>query len=265
MIRAEAISSARNPLLREVRKAVQRGSLTAQGLCVAATFHLLEEALRSGRNVPAVIAARSSAARVEQRLRRQPGTRLLVVDDPVLAELSGTETAQGVVALVEPPSWSVDDILGGRALALVLDGVQDPGNAGALARAAEAFGASGALFLKGSTHPHHPKTLRASAGSLFRLPCCAGIDAEAAVSACVERGVRLFAAVAHGGTPVDQVDFRASCAVVIGSEAHGVGPALSAAATAVHIPTAGVESLNAAAAGAVILYEAARQRRRVRP
>ena len=91
-----------------------------------------------------------------------------------------------MIALVKPPVWTVDDLFRDRPLVVVLDGVQDPGNAGTIVRAAEAFGATGAVFLKGSVSPHNPKTLRASAGSLFRVPYVFGVDAaaRAAAQAC---------------------------------------------------------------------------------
>ncbi len=77
------------------------------------------------------------------------------------------------MALVDPPDWRLEQLVQGSALVVVLDGLQDPGNAGTIVRAAEAFGATGAIFLKGSVSPYNPKTLRASAGSLFRLPTAA--------------------------------------------------------------------------------------------
>ncbi len=103
--------------------------------------------------------------------------KVAVLPDALLQSISGTETSQGVMALVKPPEWKLEQLFRGRPLVVVLDGLQDPGNAGAIVRAAEAFGATGALFLKGAASPYNPKTLRASAGSLFRVPFLAGVDA----------------------------------------------------------------------------------------
>lgn len=252
MPRAQTITSAANPLLKDVRRALARGGLTSDGLCVAETFHLLEEALRSGRDVPVVLAAEST----EHQLGRVRGAKILILPDPLLQSISATESAQGVIALVRPPEWTLDDVFGRRPLVIVLDGLQDPGNAGAVVRAAEAFGATGAVFLKGSVSPHNPKTLRASAGSLFRLPFVFGVDAGA-----VRRpGVPLFAAVAGAHRALTDADLAADCALIVGNEAHGVSRDLRAAAVEISIPTSGVESLNAAVAAAVLLYEARRQR-----
>jgi RNA methyltransferase, TrmH family len=266
MPKPETITSAANPLVKETRKAIVRGTLTAGGCCVAETFHLLDEALRSGCAVEAVIAAESALAAVEAHLRRHRGTRVVVLPDPLFQGLSGTEASQGVMALVQPRVWTLDRLFDGCPLLVVLDGLQDPGNAGTIARTAEAFGATGMLFLKGTVNPYNPKALRAAAGSLFRLPFVHGLDAAAACVAIRQAGVVLYAGVpARPDAParfVEEVDLTARCGLIVGSEGSGVGETLRAAALDVSIPTAGVESLNAAVAAGILLYEARRQRSR---
>lgn len=263
MLKAEKISSAANPLLKDVRRAGREGGLTDRGWAVAESFHLLDEALRSGSEVKAVLAAESALAQVES-VRGIQNVRLVAVPDRVLQSVSATDTSQGVIALVVPRTWKLDDLFADSPLVVVLDGMQDPGNAGAILRAAEAFGATGGILLKGTASPHHPKTLRAAAGSLFRLPFVHGLDAEAAVAALRAREVAIYAAVpartgAHARR-ADEADFDRPCALAIGSEAHGVSPELRAAALEVSIPTVAVESLNAAVAAGILFYEARRQR-----
>jgi TrmH family RNA methyltransferase len=259
----ETITSAANPLLKDVRRASQRGSLMDQGCAVAESFHLAEEALRSGCEVHAVLAAESAVAAVE-RLPGIAGVRFIMVPDRLFQSISATENAQGVMALVVPRQWKLDDVFAGCPLVVVLDAMQDPGNTGAILRAAEAFGASGAMLLKGTASPHNPKTLRAAAGSLFRLPFVHGLDAGAARDALQQRQTAIYAAVParSGGSsrPADEADFDRPCALAIGSEAHGVSPELRDAALEVSIPTRVVESLNAAVAAGILLYEARRQR-----
>ncbi len=252
MTKAETITSAANPLLKDVRRAIARGGLTQDGLCVAEGFHLLDEALRSHCEIKVVLLADSA----ESQAPRLRGPRVVSLPDALLQSLSGTESAQGVIALVRPPVWTIDDLLGAQPLIVFLDGIQDPGNAGTIVRAAEAFGASGAVFLKGSVSPHNPKTLRASAGSLFRLPYVAGVDAAAAQGA----GVPLYAAVPGHQRSLTGADLTAPFGLIVGSEAHGVSAELRKQAREISIPTTGVESLNAAMAAAVLLYEARRQR-----
>ena len=264
MPRPETISSAANPLVKDVRRAIARGGLTADGWCVAETFHLLEEALKSECEVKIVLAAESVRAAATGHARGLTGIKVAVLPDSLFQSISGTETAQGVMALVRPPEWKLEQLFRGCPLVVVLDGLQDPGNAGAILRAAEAFGATGVLFVKGTVSPHNPKTIRASAGSVFRVPCFYGMDAVLARAALQQNHVELYASVpARAAAParaLADVDFTRPCGLVIGNEARGVGSVLRAAAHDVSIPTVGVESLNAAVATGILLYEARRQR-----
>src|SRR5438552_3042570 len=157
------LTSPRNPLLKEVRKAVARGTTTDDGFCVAESFHLLEEALRSDCEISGVFAAESVRSAVESHVRGLKKIQVTVLPDDLFRGISATETSQGVIALVRPPHWTVEQLFRGQSLAVILDGVQDPGNAGAILRSAEAFGATGVAFLKGTVSPYNPKCLRASA------------------------------------------------------------------------------------------------------
>lgn len=262
MPRVQPITSPANPLLRDIRHAIARGGRTSSGLCVAEGFHLLEEALRSGREVPVVMTSESVRQTVDRQVRGLATTRTVVVPDALFQSIASTETSQGVMALVRPPEWSVEQVFRGASLVLVLDGLQDPGNAGAIVRAAEAFGASGVLFLKGTASPYHPKTLRASAGSLFRVPFVAGLDAALVRAMLRQHRVAIYAAMPYTGTQklAGATDFVRQCAIVAGSEGRGVSKELLGIAEEVAIPTIGVESLNSAVAASVLLYEARRQR-----
>jgi TrmH family RNA methyltransferase len=250
------LTSIHNPLLKDVRRAASKGGLTSDGSALAEGFHLLEEALSSGAHIHAVIASESVRARVEERLSRRE-IRQEVVDDKIFAGLATSEATQGVLTLVRWKHWTLEELE--PTLLVVLDQLQDPGNAGAVIRTAEAFGASGVVLTKGSVHAYNPKALRGSAGSAFRLPVVQGVSADEVVAFLKKSGAKLYAAMPRDGTPIADSDLRAPCAFAIGSEAHGVSEALSAAATPVRIPTAHVESLNAAVAAAVLLYEAQRQ------
>ena len=288
------LTSPAKPLLKDVRRALARGGLTGQGYLVAETFHLLEEALRSDIDIKMVLTAESVHSAVRDHVRRLPGIRVAVVDDAVFRKLADTESSQGVITLAAPPMWKLEHTLRGQSLVVALDGVQDPGNAGSIVRAAEAFGATGVLFTKGTVSPFNPKTLRASAGSLFRLPFVYGLDAELARAALQQRQIAVYATMPPvgrapwsaagplaglsapatnsrallegwpGGQPrtggAAPPDLRQKCALVIGSEAHGVSEPLRSGAIGLTIPTVGVESLNAAVAAGILLYEARRQR-----
>ncbi len=254
------ITSPRNPLLKDVRKAIARGTLTADGYAVAESFHLLEEALRSAREIGAVFVAERLKSAVEGHVRGLRGVTVTVLPDDVFEQISGTESSQGVLALVRPKSWSLDHLFRRRSLVLVLDGVQDPGNAGTMIRCAEAFSATGVAMLKGSANPYNPKSVRASAGSIFRVPVVSGIDELLFLSAVGQREVDLYCLSPHGGTLLHHCPFHGSCAIVVGSEGRGVSERVRNKALDLRIPTAGVESLNAALAAGIALYEARKRR-----
>ena len=253
----KTLTSARNPVVKEVRKAILRGSLTEQGYCVAEGFHLLEEALRSGCEIQTVLVAESSQAALENRFGTLPEVSLL--PDHLFRDIATTEASQGVIALVKPPSFSHQRIFEGRALVPILDGIQDPGNAGAILRAAEAFGATGVVILKGSVSPYNSKALRASAGSVFRVPL-ALLEQEQLLAAVEQYALELFSLMPAGSSPLQERRLDRNCGLVIGNEGRGVSAALQQRSMHLSIPTLGVESLNAAMAATVVLYEARRQR-----
>ena len=246
----EKITSAGNPLIKMVRRAVARGELTASGAMIAESVHLLDEALRSGAEIERVLVSESAVHRIP------PALDALVLDDRLFEEIAATEASQGVMTLVKPRRWTIGNLVSTQALIVVLDGLQDPGNAGSIVRAAEAFGATGVVFLKGTVSPFNPKAVRAAAGSLFRLPFIEGMGALEFLNI----GIPLYAAMPRAAMLASTADLKISCAIVIGGEGRGVSAALAAAATPIAIPTVGVESLNAAVAAGVLLYEARRQR-----
>jgi TrmH family RNA methyltransferase len=258
----EVISSPANPLIKSVRRAVVQGSLTPEGFAVAESFHLLEEALRSDIPVHTVLTSETVRHAVERHIRSLRTVEMRVVADRLFDEIASTSNSQGVMALVKLPVWKLENVFRGHSLVVVLDGLQDPGNAGAIVRSAEAFGSTGVIFVTGTASPYNPKTLRASAGSLFRLPFVHGVDVEMARTALRQRNLAVFAGAPKAKMLVSEGDMSAPCALVVGSEAHGISEKMRAVAKNLRIATTGVESLNAAAAAAVILYEASRQRAR---
>jgi TrmH family RNA methyltransferase len=194
------------------------------------------------------------------------GTPVWSLPAGALARLADTVTPQGLLAVAPRRPVSLDALspaVVGPAPLLVLIDVADPGNAGTLVRAAEAAGAPGVVFAGTSTDPFGPKAVRSAAGSLLRLPVAEVSDTSAALAAVRASGRRLVATVATGGAAPEATDLTGPAAILVGSEAHGLDAEVVARADdLVTIPLAsGVESLNAAVAGAVVLFEAARQRR----
>jgi TrmH family RNA methyltransferase len=255
------IQSTDNARLKELRKAFARPGRGAQGRVGIEGPHLVEEALRAGLRVAAVFVARGAQGLIDA-LPLPPETEILLLPAKLLESALATETPQPIAALVEPPEWSWDDALGqNRENIVVLDGLQDPGNLGTILRSAEAFGATGVVSLPGTVSAWNPKAVRASAGSVFRVPLLAAGERE-----CIEKlraaGVRILATTVRDAEPADRVDLTGPVAFVIGNEGNGVAEELAAKADAritISCPGA-VESLNAAVAASVLLYEAARQR-----
>lgn len=193
---------------------------------------------------------------IERQFPEWPKLNIALVPDQLFATISSTEASQGLIALVEPPVWRIEQLFERPGVLVVLDGIQDPGNAGTIMRTAEAFAASGVVFLKGSVSPFNGKTLRASAGSLFRVPFVCAVEPAIARAGILQNRLRLYSAMPHEAGMPSRPVLRKPCALVIGNEGRGVSEEFRDGAESVAIPTSGVESLNASIAAAILLYEA---------
>lgn len=258
-----AITSRHNPRVKAVRRLIdsRRARMAARQIAVEGV-RLIEDALRSGTAPltlffdPALTAGNPAAAALIAQAAAA-GSECIACTGAVFAAMSETQTPQGVLAVLPMPALPPPPH---PTLALVLDGVRDPGNAGALLRSAEAAGASLAIFSPGAVDPFNDKALRSGMGAHFRLPITVAETWETLRSALA--GLTCYVAQAGAGLAYDQVDWRQPAALVIGGEATGPSHAVQQFGQPVHIPMhGGTESLNAAVAGAVILFEAARQRR----
>lgn len=263
--RLRRVSSRQNPLIKDLRRAFQQGEPTDDGHAAIESVHLIEEAIRSGLRFRAVFFSHSGQARAERLLPQLSAhVETLLLPDDVFQSAVATETPQGVAALVRLKQHELSDVLAApEPLVVVCAGVQDPGNLGTIIRSAEAFEAGGILLLgEGTVSPFNPKVVRASAGSIFRLPVIR-LELRPALETLRERGLRLLATSSHKGTPVDEAALTGPVALFIGNEGAGLPrEILRQIEETVVIPhSARVESLNAGVAASVILYEAARQRR----
>lgn len=262
--RLRRVASRQNPLVKDLRRAFARSETTSDGSCAIESVRLVEEAIRSGLRFRAVFFRQSSLA-VADRLLPQIAAQVetVLLPNEIFDSAVATETPQGVAALAKVKSFTLDDLLRPyQPLVVVLSGIQDPGNLGTLLRSAEAFGASGVLLGEGTVSQFNSKAVRASAGSVFRVPTVA-VKVEEAIPRLRQGGLRLVATSSHGGTPADQANLATPLAFFIGNEGSGLPRELmSHMDETVVVPHPGpVESLNAAVAASVLLYEAARQRR----
>jgi TrmH family RNA methyltransferase len=263
------VQSKQNARLKELRRAFVRPGRDTHGLVAIEGRHLLDEALRAGLRVARIFIRippdeRTGVSEPES-IDPTGKAEVLMVPAAVFDSIVETETPQPLAAMVEMPDWTWAHVLRPRGawapLVAVLAGIQDPGNLGTILRSAEAFGATGIVALPGTVSPWNPKAVRASAGSVFRLPLvtCA---VEECFSSLREAGARILTTTGHDGEPADLASLTGPVAVVIGNEGRGVPKAIGARADErITIPCPGpVESLNAAVAASVLLYEASRQR-----
>jgi TrmH family RNA methyltransferase len=254
--------SRQHPLARRLRALRHDPALRkAEGVIVAEGVHLAEEALASS--------ARIEAAVVGPRLAAQDGgalvVRLLAAGVAVHEALQDARSPQPIVLLVKRSDVGIETVFErsrGIPLVVVACGMQDPGNLGSVLRTAEAAGATGFAATPGGAELTHPRAVRATMGSIFRLPA-AEADAEAVVALARRNGVTLVGAAARHGTPYDALDWTRPCALLLGSEGAGLPPEIAARLDAhVTVPMRDpVESLSVGAAAAVLLFEAARRRR----
>jgi TrmH family RNA methyltransferase len=281
------LTSRDNRWLKEFRLALRGGLPTEDGYVGVEGSRLVEEALRSGCPIRAVLFS-ESGERHHERLaplvnRPELAFPTLRTTDRLFEGLADTEHPQGVAALVKPRETSFDDLVRTPAAAcapllVVLAGVQDPGNVGTILRTAAAFGATGAATaasgISGTASPFSPKALRASAGAALHLPILAGVSLPILLTQFRVAGVRTLASSVHEPRDKDQpllapweVDWCEPVALLVGNEGAGLPEEVEHSADArIRIPMAsGVESLNAAAAAAVLFYEAARQRNVIAP
>ena len=253
------LTSTRNPLLQTIRRAVAAGRPTEDGFVVAEGPHLLAEALRSEWQIAQVFTTAAVRDR-HAELLSAVDAELIEVSARAFASMAATENTQEVLALLQPRQWSWHDLAATNALVVVLDGVQDPGNAGAIVRSSEAFGATGVVFLEKCVRVANAKFLRATAGSIFRLPFVEGLTVNEVAKLFRQSGLEIYALAPGARLSIADANFRLQCALAVGSEGHGVSPELLSHACAISIPTGKVESLNAAVASSIALFEAQTQR-----
>ena len=261
--RLRRIEGRHHTLVKELRRAFARGELTRDGYCAIEGVRILGEAIRSRLRLRAVFFNEAAAARV-QRLLSQLGAQveILVLPDKLFASIVPCESPQGVAALARWKEFSLEEVLAKSPPILAVAGVQDPGNLGTILRSAEAFGAGGVVLGEGTVSPFNPKVVRASAGSVFRLPLARAKLSEA-LDQMKELSLRLVATASHKGTPLDQAKLSVPLAIFVGSEGAGVSRDLMKAMDeVVAIPQASqVDSLNVGVAASIVLYEVARQRK----
>ncbi len=277
-----AITSRDNKWLKLFRAALRGSGPKANEPIGVEGPKLIEDALRSGLEAEALLVSESTERQAESILRAAGETEsgisrshILRTTDKLFESVAGTEAPQGVAALFRQRIWNLEDVLRGPGgvresspLAIVLAEIQDPGNVGTILRSAEAFGATGVVSTRGTADPWSPKALRASAGAALRLPVLRGMAIPVLLAQLRIAGVRIYAtSAASTDAPANfdlsaEADLREPAAIFIGNEGSGLSAEVKRAADAmIAIPIhSRVESLNAAVAASIVLYEVAKQR-----
>ena len=262
------MTSRQNALVKRFRALAQQRSAGDPAVLLDGA-HLVEEALASRVTLETAVfsetAANERLAPLLDRVARS-GTRVVVASDAVFPAVSPVQHPSGVAAIAQVTTRRLEEVLGvGPHLLLMLDGVQDPGNLGAIIRVAEGCGATAVIVGDGSADAFGWKALRAAMGSSLRLPIAQRVKMVEAVKVVKDMGTRVLAAVPRNGTALPECDFRQATALLLGGEGAGISNDLLRAADAtLTIPMMPpVESLNVAIASALVLYEASRQRAHV--
>jgi TrmH family RNA methyltransferase len=263
----EVITSLQNPRVKAAARLRDRQGRDDQGriiidgvreigLALAAKVKILELYCFSGL-------CSDDAHRALMATAEKQGAEIVEVAPHVMEKLSFGQRVEGVVAVAEPPRRKLSDLqLGEIPLIAVVEGVEKPGNVGAIVRTADAAGVSAVIVTDGKTDLYNPNAIRASLGAIFSVPIC-GAAGEETLSWLRDQKCRLLATRVDGVKEYTQADFRGSVAIILGSEAHGLsGRWRSADIISLHLPMLGrVDSLNLSATAAILFYEALRQRR----
>lgn len=261
------ITSVHNKFIKEAAALLaKKKERDRRGLFVVEGVKLFAEA-PTERIVQVYIAERMQAQLFAQYGEKLQNLPCEIVSDEVFEKMSDTVTPQGILCLVRQYSYNIEEILSAcekkRMLFILLEDLQDPGNVGTIFRTAEAAGANGVIMSSRTADIYNPKTIRSTMGSIYRVPFLYEEDISSIIKRLRKEGVSVYAAHLSGETDYDAYDYRESTAFLIGNEGRGLREETAAAADErIRLPMEGkVESLNAAVASSILLYEAYRQRR----
>jgi TrmH family RNA methyltransferase len=263
--RVRLLTSATNSLVKVFRRALTEG-LTRDGWLCGEGSHFLEEALKPGSRaiVHSVLVSAEAAEKHQALLARLPAeSELAQIPDRLFHQIAGTRTPQGIAAIVELRAADLKAVAASRnAILVVACRLQDPGNMGTIIRSADALGASAVVALAGTVNPFNPKSVRSCVGSIFRMPVFANLKPETVFELLRDSGVRILGTDPRSAVALSSADLRGPIALLVGQEASGLPPEISREADELLcIPIrAQADSLNAATATGIFLYEVARQR-----
>lgn len=266
MTNRTVITAASNPKIKHVKALLSKGKVRRSELCFAAEgVHLFEEA--PDALLREIYVAESFFKTSEEAVLKK-NKPVYIVEDRLFEQISDTQSPQGILCVVQIPYADPMQLIGtDQPLFLLLDEIRDPGNLGTMIRTGEAAGVSGIWLTDGCADPYQPKVVRSAMGALYRVPVISlnqtEEDLQQMAQIWKDKGIRLYGTLLGAVQVYDKPDYRTGTAFVIGNESRGVSPeVLALCDEQIRIPMRGqVESLNAAIAASLLMFEAARQRR----
>lgn len=262
------ISSNRNPEIKYINSLEMKKYREREKVFVIEGVRIVEDALVDGaefvRVYHAPVLADNPRGTDLLHTLRTRGVKEIPVDEKLFSEIAGTETPQGLLAVVRQPEYELTDLFAQKSLyphIIMLNSIQDPGNLGTILRTAAGAGWAGAILTPGTVDLYNPKSLRATMGAIFKLPICRMAADEDLWAVLRQAGYRMIAADISGEKWHFEVDFRQPTLLVVGNEGNGVEAGiLQAVDEKVKIPMAPhAESLNVAIAAGVLIFEGVRQ------
>ena len=261
------ITSTSNGQIKKIQQLLKKSKIRREeGLFVAEGIKMFREA--PADRIEKIYLSESYAAKNKSGCESLDNTAPVeILSDPAFAHVSGTKTPQGILAVVKRKTYNMSDILGNdpeHTHVLILDNLQDPGNMGTIFRTAEAAGVTGIILSHDCVDIYNPKVVRSTMGAVLRMPFLYVDDLPGTIGELKTAGIKVYAAHLRGKRAYDQEDYKTGCAFLIGNEGNGLRDEVAECADHfVLIPMQGkAESLNAAVAAAVLMFEAARQRRK---
>lgn len=264
----DRIISRENTIIKHSRKLKIKKYRQENKQFVVEGIRSVEEAISSGAHVQYCLCSENiSGDRIEslQRAAQKKGIKIYMISGDLIDEICDTETPQGIVAIVDRENYSLKQLTSGTDFLVIADRIQDPGNLGTIIRTADAAGADGVVLSEGTVDPYSPKVLRSTMGSVFHIPVVSVPDICDAIDTMKENGFSIYASSLEGSSPYYSREYNGKVAIVIGNEASGVDPKiLLKSDRLIKIPMPGqAESLNAAVAGGILMFEVIRKRLKV--
>jgi len=260
------ISSAQNPVIKEVKALKQKKFREESGMFFIEGIRFVEEALKENISINKVLVSECleeiNGGKEILKEVNERGYAVFTLPRKLFMEVSDTKSPQGILAVLQDRNCKIQDTYDERNFFIVLEEIQDPGNMGTIIRTADAVGATGVVLSKGCVDVYNPKVLRSTMGSVFHIPICTSEDIFKTLDDMKSKGIKVCAAHIGGDCDYYDMDFTDNIAVIIGNEANGIsGKMKDYADILVKIPMPGkAESLNASVAAGILMYEVLRKR-----